>query len=72
MSPSSRSWIRLSSAERLAAGAGERELFLLPVGGDAQEDRDHGGDRRRRESQAAQPTEESARFNDDILADRRG
>ena len=45
--------------ERLGPGAGERELLLLPVGDDAQEDRDHGGDRRRRESRAAQPIEEA-------------
>ena len=48
-------------ADRFGPRAGERELLLLPVGDDAQEDRDHGGDRRRRESRAAQPIEEGAR-----------
>ena len=58
--------------ERLGPGAGERELLLLPVGDDAQEDRDHGGDRRWRESRAAQRIEEArAGSRDDILADRR-
>ena len=52
--------------ERLGPGAGERELLLLPVGDDAEEDRDHGGDRRRRESRAAQPIEERARVQETI------